>query len=98
MVTVEVGKDTQADLIVGVSLSEQLTVTAATPVVDVRSVEVSFNMQAEAFNALPIERTYRGLFQLIPGVAENRSQVGPAAGGNPHAKTDPLGRAHINQP
>ena len=43
-------------------------------VVDVRSVEVSFNIRAETFNALPIERTYRGLFQLIPGVAENRSQ------------------------
>ena len=65
MVAVEVGKDTQADLIVGVTLSEQLTVTAAAPVVDVRSVEVSFNIQAETFNALPIERTYRGLFQCF---------------------------------
>ena len=98
MVAVEVGKDTQADLIVGVSLSEQLTVTAATPVVDVRSVEVSFNIQAETFNALPIERTYRGLFQLIPGVADNRSQVGPAAGGNRQDNTYLIDGTNITNP
>src|SRR5437762_3055981 len=51
LVAVEVGKDTQADLVVGLAVSEELTVTAATPIVDVRSVEVSFNLQADTFNA-----------------------------------------------
>ena len=49
---------------------------------DVRSAEVGFNFQEDTLNSLPLERTYRGLFQLIPGVADNRSPVGPAAGGS----------------
>src|SRR6266850_2085438 len=98
LVVVEVGKDTQADFIVGLTVSEELTVTAATPIVDVRSVEVSFNIHAEMFNALPIERTYRGLFQLIPGVAENRSQVGPAAGGNRQDNTYLMDGTNITNP
>ena len=56
--------------------------TAASPIVDVRSAEVSFNFKDDTLNSLPLERTYRGLFQLIPGVADNRSSVGPAAGGS----------------
>ena len=98
LVAVEVGKDTQADLIVGLTVSEELTVTAATPIVDVRSVEVSFNVQDETFNALPIERTYRGLFQLIPGVADNRSQIGPAAGGDRQDNTYLMDGANITNP
>ena len=47
-----------------------------------RSSEVGFNFSEDAFNALPLERSYRGLLQLIPGVGDNRSRVGPAAGGN----------------
>jgi len=98
LVVVEVGKDTQADFIVGLTVSEELTVTAATPIVDVRSVEVSFNIHAEMFNALPIERTYRGLFQLIPGVADNRSQIGPAAGGDRQGNTYLMDGANITNP
>ena len=64
---VEVGKNTQVDFISGVGLNEQVTVTAVTPVVDVKSTEVSFNFKADALGFLPLERTYRGMFQLIPG-------------------------------
>ncbi|HEY7171929.1 MAG TPA: carboxypeptidase regulatory-like domain-containing protein [Vicinamibacterales bacterium] len=78
---IEVGKDTQVDFVVGIALEESVSVTAVLPVVDVRSSEVSFNFKADTVNALPLERTYRGLLQLIPGVADNRSTVGPAAGG-----------------
>lgn len=78
---VEVGKDTQVDFVVGIALEESVSVTAVVPVVDVRSTEVSFNFKAETLNSLPLERTYRGLFQLIPGVADNRHPIGPAAGG-----------------
>jgi len=70
---VEVGKDTQLDSVIGITLSEQVSVTPATPAVDVRSTEVSFNVKEDVLKALPLERTYRGLFQLIPGVADNNS-------------------------
>ena len=75
---VEVGKDTQVDVVLGVGRRRRIVVvTAASPIVDVRSTEVSFNFSADTFNSLPLERSYRGLFQLIPGVADNRSPVGP---------------------
>jgi len=97
-VVVEVGKDTQVDVVIGLAFREELTVTAVTPVVDVRSTEVSFNFKADALAALPLERTYRGLFQLIPGVADNRSTVGPAAGGNRQDNTYLIDGANITNP
>jgi hypothetical protein len=79
---IEVGRDTQVDIVLGLSVQERVTVTASLPLVDLRSTEVSFNFTADTLNRLPLERTYQGLFQLIPGVADNRSTVGPAAGGS----------------
>ena len=95
---VEVGKDTQVDFIVGLELSEDVTVTATRPVVDVRSTEVSFNFKQDTFSTLPIERTYRGMFQLIPGVADNRISVGPAVGGTRQDNTYLLDGANITSP
>ncbi len=95
---VEVGKDTQVDFVAGLGLNEQVTVTAATPVVDVKSTEVSFNFKADALGFLPLERTYRGMFQLIPGVAENRSPVGQAAGGTRQDNTYLIDGANITNP
>jgi hypothetical protein len=95
---VGVGKDTQVDFVVGLSVNEALTVTAASPIVDVRSTEVSFNFTADTLNSLPLDRSYRGLFQLIPGVADNRSAVGPAAGGNRQDNTYLIDGANITNP
>ena len=95
---VEVGKDTQVDFVSGLGVNEQVTVTAATPVVDVKSTEVSFNFKADALGSLPLERTYRGMFQLIPGVAENRSAVGQAAGGTRQDNTYLIDGANITNP
>src|SRR5262245_4121233 len=95
---VEVGRDTQVDVVLGLTVSETLTVTAAQPVVDVRSTEVSFNFKGDTLNSLPIERTYRGLFQLIPGVADNRSPVGPSAGGSRQDSTYLIDGANITNP
>src|SRR5215203_1338366 len=72
-VVVDVGKDTQVDLAIGVSVTEAVEVTAATPVVNLRSTEVNFNYKAAQIEALPLQKNYSGLFQLIPGVAENNS-------------------------
>ena len=80
-VLVQVDRDTQLDLAIGVTVEEALVVTAVTPIVDMRSTEVNFNFKDQYLRTIPLERNYRGLFQLIPGVADNRSTVGPAAGG-----------------
>src|SRR4029077_10752986 len=75
---VEVGRNTAVDVVLGLTVAETLTVTAIQRVVNVRSTEVSFNFKSETLNSLPLDRTYRGLFQLIPGVADNRSPIGPS--------------------
>ncbi len=95
---VEIGKDTQVDIALGLTVREEMTVTAARPIVDLRSTEVSFNFNADALASLPIERTYRGLFQLIPGVADNRSSVGPSAGGDRQDNTYLIDGANITNP
>ena len=97
-VEVQVDKDTQVELVIGVQVKEELTITAATPAVDLKSTEVNFNFKSETFETLPLERTYRGLFQLIPGVPENRSTVGPAAGGDRQDNTYLIDGANITNP
>jgi hypothetical protein len=95
---VEIGRSTQVDVILGLSVAESLTVTAIQPIVDVRSTEVSFNFKSDALNNLPVERSYRGLFQLIPGVADNRSPIGPSAGGSRQDSTYLIDGANITNP
>lgn len=97
-VVVDVGKDTQVDFVTGIGLNEQVTITAATPLVDVKSTEVSFNFKSDVLGLLPLERTYHGMFQLIPGVADNRSTVGPAAGGTRQDNTYLIDGANITNP
>ncbi|HEX6642205.1 MAG TPA: carboxypeptidase-like regulatory domain-containing protein, partial [Thermoanaerobaculia bacterium] len=97
-VIVEVGRDTQVDFILGLALQEEVTVSAARPIVDVRSAEIGFNFKDDTLNSLPLERTYRGLFQLIPGVADNRSPVGPTAGGSRQDNLYLIDGANITSP
>src|SRR5215471_12145742 len=95
---VEVGRTTQVDVVLGLTVAEELTVVAVQPVVDTRSTEVSFNYKSETLNSLPVDRTYRGLFQMIPGVADNRSPVGPSAGGSRQDSTYLIDGANITSP
>jgi hypothetical protein len=78
---VEVARDTQLDLVLGLVVEEAIEVVATIPVVDMKSSEIAFNYQGEYLRTIPLERSYKGLFQLIPGVADNRTLAGPAAGG-----------------
>ncbi|HEY7511545.1 MAG TPA: TonB-dependent receptor [Vicinamibacteria bacterium] len=95
---VQVDRDTQVELVLSPTLAEEITVTAAAPTVDMRSTEVSFNYSDEVINDLPLERSYRGLFQLIPGVAENRSPVGPSGGGSRQDNTYLMDGVNITNP
>lgn len=94
---VDVSKDTQVDLVLGVTVTEELTVSAATPVVDLQSTEVNFNYKAETIETLPLERSYSGLFQLIPGVAENNS-FAPNGGGSRQDNTYLIDGVNITNP
>jgi hypothetical protein len=79
-VVVAVDRNTQSDLTLVASVSETITVTAATPVIDAKSTEVSSNFTNDFIEDLPITRSYKGLFQLAPGVSEN-NRLTPNAGG-----------------
>jgi hypothetical protein len=80
-VIVALGRDTQVNLDLGAAtVSEEITVSAVAPVIDTRSTEVQVNFTQEAIEDLPIPRTYKGLFQLAPGVSEN-NRLSPNAGG-----------------
>lgn len=97
-VVVAVDRDTQIELdLGGATLSEEITVTAATPVIDVRSTEVQVNYTHEVIEDLPIARTYKGLFQLAPGVAENE-RLAPNAGGNRQDNTYLVDGINITNP
>ena len=54
---------------------------AASPVVDLKSTEVSATWHKDVMEKLPMGRSYASLFQLAPGVADNRD-FAPNAGGN----------------
>ena len=96
-VTVQVDVDAQTDVVLGLNLNETIAVTAAAPRVDLRSTEVNFNFSKELIDQLPLQRTYAGLFQLVPGVAENNS-FAPNGGGSRQDNTYLLDGVNITNP
>ena len=78
---VELEKDTQLELSLKPTVQGEITVTAALPTIDVKSTEAQVNFTAQQIEELPIPRTYKGLFQLAPGVSEN-GRLAPNAGGS----------------
>jgi len=62
-------------------VSEEVTVQAVSPVIDLKSTEISASWQKDLVEKLPMGRSYASLFQLAPGVADNRD-FAPNAGGN----------------
>jgi hypothetical protein len=95
---VEVDKNSTVDMVLGLAVQETVDVSAARPVVDLKSSEVETNYRADKLAALPLERSYAGLFQIIPGVADNRSAIGPSAGGTRQDNTYLLDGASISNP
>lgn len=79
-VVVGIDRDTRVDLVLNPVLEETVAVSAAVPLVDTRSTEIASNFTREVIDDLPLGRTYSGLFELAPGVANNNS-VAPNAGG-----------------
>jgi hypothetical protein len=95
---VEVGRDTQLEVVLGVAVTAEVTVVAAaTPVVDLKTTELNFNYTAQIIEQLPLARTYAGLFQLIPGVAENGA-FAPASGGSRQDNTFLIDGVNITNP
>lgn len=80
-VEVTLNRDTQVTATMFSALQEEVEVTAVSPIVDVKSSELSTTWKVESVEALPLGRSFTSLFQLAPGVADNQSWA-PNAGGN----------------
>ncbi|MEA2691561.1 MAG: hypothetical protein QOJ16_948 [Acidobacteriota bacterium] len=94
---VALDRDTQLELVMKATLEEAITVSAAAPVIDVKSAEVEVNFTSQAIETLPVARTYKGLFQLAPGVADNQ-RLAPNAGGSRLDNTFLLDGINITNP
>jgi hypothetical protein len=101
-VRVLVDNDAQIDLVLSPTASEEVTVVAEAPAVDLKSTEVNFNYTSEMIRDLPLPRSYKGLFQLVPGVADSglaeSSSIGPAAGGSRQDNTYLIDGVNITNP
>ena len=101
-IRVSVDNDAQVDVVLSPTATEELTVTAEAPSVDLKSTEVNFNYTSEAIRDLPLARSYKGLFQLVPGVADaglpESSSLGPAAGGSRQDNTYLIDGVNITNP
>jgi hypothetical protein len=82
-VIISLDKDTQVQAVmtpVG-RVTEEVVVTAVSPLVDLKSTEVAINWDRQTVSSLPLGRSYAGMLQLAPGVPDNRDYA-PNAGGN----------------
>jgi hypothetical protein len=78
------GQDNAADVKMGVGgVSENITVTAATTLVDKESTAIQSGLSNEQFRTLPVAQEYKDLQKLIPGVMVSQDNVrGPSGGGS----------------
>jgi len=69
-----------ASMIVG-GLEETVTVTGASPVVDLSTTTTSVNLTRETLDSIPSGRGLQQLFAMTPGVTTNQVDVGDSAMG-----------------
>ena len=64
-------------------VTEQITVTAESPIVDVKSATTGQDITLQLTESLPTGRSYQSYLQLVPGVLPDD----PTTGGNPAARS-----------
>jgi hypothetical protein len=80
---VQLAQNTVADAVLGPGISETITVTAESTVIDKNSASVTSTLSNDEILGLPLAQEYRDLQKLIPGVQYTQDQVrGPSAGGS----------------
>ena len=72
-IAVGLSRTTTLDVRMSAAVSEQITVTAAAPVVDVTSAATGVNVTSEMMQNLPLSRSYVGAAQVSPGTANDAS-------------------------
>ncbi len=74
-VVVSLTKVTEVRPVLRPTASAQVTVTAATPLVDTKSSDISQVTQRATIEKLPLARTFSGTFQLAPGIVDSGVQI-----------------------
>ena len=90
-VTASFTASVNADLKVG-AVTETITVTGETPIVDVQSATQTRALTAEAFKNIPTSGVWIQLATLIPAV-QHRRDVGGSSGIRPALKSRPMARS-----
>jgi outer membrane receptor protein involved in Fe transport len=68
-------------------VSEEVTVVAQAPVIDVTTTQVGTSFESETLERLPTTRSYQDLFNFVPGVqSRTDTQYGGSGDGNPSAR------------
>jgi len=80
---VQLAQDTVADAVLGPGISENITVTAESSIIDKDSATIANALSNDQILGLPLAQEYRDLQKLIPGVQYTQDAVrGPSAGGS----------------
>ena len=83
-ITVGLGKTVTMDMRLQASVSQEITVSGAAPIVDVTSTVSGVNVTAEMARALPLARTYTAAAEIAPGTRND--DVGAAVYGSTGAE------------
>jgi hypothetical protein len=80
---VQLAQETVADAILGPGITETVTVTAESSIIDKDSATIASALSNDQILGLPLAQEYRDLQKLIPGVQYSQDTVrGPSAGGS----------------
>ena len=83
-VAVNLNQESTVDVSLGVAaLTEAITVTADSPMIDPTSAEIASSVSAEVIENVPVGTEYRDLLKLAPAVQYTEDIIrGPSAGGS----------------
>ncbi|MEO6400403.1 MAG: TonB-dependent receptor, partial [Vicinamibacteria bacterium] len=82
-VFVQLAQETTADAKLGVGLSEEVTVTATSRMIDKDSAAIATGLSTAQLEALPLGTEYRDLIKVIPGIQFTQDLTrGPSVGGS----------------
>ncbi len=87
-IRVSVGTDTIIEIeMPPAQVSDEITVVAQAPVIDVTTTQVGTSFESDAMERLPTTRSYQDLFNFVPGVqGRTDTQYGGSGDGNPSAR------------
>ena len=99
-VQVLLDQTTDADVTLGVAgLSESITVTADSTVIDTSTAEIKSAVGSEAIDNLPVTQDYRDLVKLAPAVQYSEEAIrGPSSGGSGQDNVYQFDGVNVNLP